>query len=424
MFGSIGSRQYLMLSLTLLYVGINLTSWFASDPVEMGDTYRYFGFAIFDPQNPGISTSLLYQILENTHAITFFQVCLATVSTLMLGWAVAQSTHFRLVGIALVALILVISLTSPLWSWQTLLATEGLSLSLATLWLAAIVFMLNPSNNTTFQVPALVLTGSVLVITKPQFVVIVVPVTVLLAIASSRRGWPGTSWILMVIGFLPAATFAIWRIMQLALDQSYGYLYVTNNYLDKVSTFRVYADANMPVCGPLTTAISGPSPWTDVTAMRDSLISLCPETYLWLKSGPTGVWNWSLAMPFESLSSAISTISKLTIEPYSPMMALPSQISQTLFPQVPSVIWMAGAWVIGIGLALSLGIRWKLSAFSIFSVFVVVISFAILMYGTWASDGIEHARHQAPWVLFSVLAGLVIPTATGKIHTVSRLNES
>jgi hypothetical protein len=43
-------------------------------------------------------------------------------------------------------------------------------------------------------------------------------------------------------------------------------------------------------------------------------------------------------------------------------------------------------------------------------------SFAVLIYFTWASDGIELARHQAPWVLFAIVAGLTVPVATAYVH--------
>ena len=42
-------RSIVAVAVAAFYSLWNLVAWFLSEPVEMGDTYRYFGFLIFDP---------------------------------------------------------------------------------------------------------------------------------------------------------------------------------------------------------------------------------------------------------------------------------------------------------------------------------------------------------------------------------------
>jgi hypothetical protein len=102
----------------------------------------------------------------------------------------------------------------------------------------------------------------------------------------------------------------------------------------------------------------------------------------------------------------------MIISPYSPMTAIPLEASSLLLPQIPAWIWLAAAWLIGIGLAFIAGYRGKPTRLTIISAVAMAGSFAVLIYFTWASDGIELARHQAPWVLFAIVAGLTVPIAT------------
>jgi hypothetical protein len=149
-----------------------------------------------------------------------------------------------------------------------------------------------------------------------------------------------------------------------------------------------------------------------MAAIRDQLISLCPESFLWLKSGPVSVINWTTQYPAESLSSMTAAMSDMIISPYSPMTATPPAVSSLILPEVPAWMWLAAAWLIGIALAFLAGYRSKPTRLTIISTLVMAGCFAVLIYFTWASDGIELARHQAPWVLFAIVAGLTVPVAT------------
>jgi hypothetical protein len=402
-------RSIVAVAVAALYLLWNLVAWFISEPVEMGDTYRYFGFLIFDPQNPGITTSFLYHSVEDPRLITLIQVALATCAFLLLAWVVATQTKWRVSGMVSSALVLLISMTVPFWSWQTLLATEGLTLSFSIFWLAAIIFSFNQERSPAILITALSVSATLLLLVRPQFVVLVLPASLLLAFALSRRTRSLPVLLAVIVGALPAIGFSVWRLLDLMGDKGYSYIYTMHNYVDKTTTFRAYADARMPTCEPLTAAINGPAPWTDMMAIRDQLISLCPETYLWLKNGPVSVISWTAQLPAESLSAATRAMSDMIITPYSPMTAIPNEVSSLLIPEIPSWIWLAGAWLIGIALAVLAGYHRKPSAITVISSLVMAASFAFLIYFTWASDGIELARHQVPWLLFAIAAGLTIP---------------
>lgn len=393
----------------VLYSVWNLIAWYVSEPTEMGDTYRYFGFLIFDAQNPGITTSFLYQSVQDPRLITLIQVVFATGAFVLLSWAVLITTQWRSVGIIVSTLVLLVSMTAPFWSWQALLATEGLTLSFSVFWLAAVISSFNSQRSPGIVITALTLSATLLLLVRPQFVVLVLPASLLLASAMARRNRSLAVFACAVAGVIPAVAFSVWRLLSLMGDKGYSYIYTMHNYVDKASTFRAYANDNMPACEPLTAAMNGPSPWTDMMAIRDQLIGLCPESFLWLKNGPVSVINWTIQFPAESLSAMTSSMSEMIISPYSPMTAVPDEVSSLLLPDVPAWIWLIAAWLIGVSLALLTGLRSRPSSLTVISTVVMTGSFAVLIYFTWASDGIELARHQAPWFLFAILAGLTIP---------------
>jgi hypothetical protein len=378
----------------------------------MGDTYRYFGFLIFDPQNPGITTSFIYQSVQDPRLITLIQVVLATSAFLLLAWAVLNQTKWRAAGIVASTLVLLISMTAPLWSWQTLLATEGLTLSFSVFWLAAVIMSFNRKHRPALVITVLSVSATLLLLARPQFVVLVLPASLLLAYAMSRRTHSLPVFIAATAGVIPAVGFSLWRLLALMGDKGYAFIYTMHNYVDKDSTFRVYADERMPACEPLTAAMNGPAPWTDMAAIRDQLINLCPESFLWLKNGPVSVINWTTQYPVESVSAMTAAMSDMVISPYSPMTAVPPSASSLLLPEVPAWMWLAAAWLIGMGLAFIAGYRSRPTALTIVSAVVMAASFAVLIYFTWASDGIELARHQAPWVLLAIAAGLTVPVST------------
>jgi uncharacterized membrane protein len=405
-------RAVITRAVAVVYLLWNLLAWYISTPTEMGDTYRYFGFLIFDAQNPGIMTSFLYQSIQDPRIITLIQVVLATIAFLVLVSAVLIQTKWRAAGIIASALVLLVSMTAPFWSWQTLLATEGLTLSFSVLWLAAVIMSFNRELRPAVVITALSVSATLLLLARPQFVVLVLPASLLIGFALSRRTRSLAVFVDAVAGVIPAVAFSLWRLLSLMGDKGYSFIYTMHNYVDKASTFRAYANERMPSCEPLTAAMNGPAPWSDMAAIRDQLISLCPESFLWLKSGPVSVLNWTTQYPAESLTSMTAAMSDMIISPYSPMTATPPAVSSLILPEVPAWMWLAAAWLIGIALAFLAGYRSKPTRLTIISTLVMAGCFAVLIYFTWASDGIELARHQAPWVLFAIVAGLTVPVAT------------
>ena len=117
-----------------------------------------------------------------------------------------------------------------------------------------------------------------------------------------------------------------------------------------------------------------------------------------------------------------AAMSDMIISPYSPMTAIPPAASSLILPEIPAWIWLAAAWLIGIGLAFIAGYRSKPTRLTIISTLVMAGSFTVLICFTWASDGIELARHQAPWVLFAIVAGLTVPVAAARNPTGSKVS--
>ena len=410
--------------IAIVYLTWNLIAWWITDPQEFGDTYRYFGSTLFDIQNPGVTPVLVYTTIEDPRLVTLAQVIVYSISWLVLAKVVAQRLNGTRIGPVLAVALLVISMTTPLWSWNTLLASESLSLSATTLWLAALIWATGPGIDHGLKVLALVAASAVLVITRPAMVIIVGAVVLIFGVWMWRRKSAFVAGLMALAAFAPFAIYALVRLQLLSTNETYRYRYAINNYVDKTSSFRAYADANMPVCEPLVNAVNGPAPWDEVWVLKEQLISVCPESFIWLRSSSTSILNWTFASPGNAVSNFFDAMPQVMLQPYSVGRAMPDFLSALIMPEWP--VWLLALVYLGLGATIAFlsGARLHLTPLWLSGFLVTVVAIIAYLYAVWGADGIEHNRHLFPITAFVPVAGLTLATTLISRKPQSNANSS
>lgn len=388
----------------LVYVGyavMNAIAWWIASPQEFGDTYRYFGSTLFDIQNPGITPVLLYTTVGSPEAITAIQVGLQTLAFVWLAIEVRASIASRRLGTVMAILVLLLSLTAPLWSWTALLGSESLTIAATVAWMAAVLRVLRRSSW-----GSVVLCGAAvlaMIVTRPMTAGVACAVIACLAVTRWRTA--RVPMLALGVTTLAAAAYGAARLSALSSEPTFRGRYALSNFIDKGPSFRTYALERMPACEPLVAAVNGPAPWQDGWQFQGSLISTCPETYLWMRSDATASQSWVLAMPHEAWANFVGIARDLGFVRYAPSGAFPDLPWQ----EAPTVLLAVAALAIGAVLTVVLArLRWNRSALA--SSVVVAVAVVVTGLVVWSADGIEHSRHLQPFTsLLPMAALLVVP---------------
>lgn len=403
------SRLPLPLIVATLYLFWNLAAWWISEPQAFGDTYRYLDGTILDIQNPGITPVLIYTTLENPKLITLAQILAYSLAWLMLAAVVTNRLRSSSVALLIGVGLLVLSMTTPLWSWNTFLSSESLSFTATTLWLATLIWARDRASTPGAAVTAVVTASAVLVITRPAMVAVVMPTLLIFGVWLWRREARPVAGVLTFIGFVPFAGYALVRLQLLAGDEVYRYRYAINNYVDKTSSFRAHADANMPACEPLVNAVNGPAPWDEVWILKEQLINICPESFLWLRSESTSLLKWSLATPGEAIGNFLEAMPRVLLQPYSAGRAMPDAVSSLLIPDWPAWLLVIIYTAIGIVLAVLAGAKLRITPLWLLGAATMAASCAAYLYAVWGADGIELNRHLLPLTAMLMVALVSLP---------------
>lgn len=230
------------------YIALTLVFWWLNPPQEFGDTYRYFGSRLFDIQNPGITPVWVYTTLVDPWRVTFVQTVLSALAWLTFAWTINRRITQPLLAWLLPLLVLLVSLTPVMWSWNSFLSSESLSRTATVLWMSAVVAFTKPTTRAWSTTLAVFAAGTLVIVTRPAVAVIVFPVTLLIAWwqwQSTRATLPAA---VTFIGAVASTGYGLVRLLLLSGDSTYRYRYAINNYVDKTSSFRAHADANMPQC--------------------------------------------------------------------------------------------------------------------------------------------------------------------------------
>ena len=392
------------------YLGIGLWGWRTHTPQEFGDTYRYFGSTLFDIQNPGITPVWVYTTLQDPWLVTLTQTLFSALAWLAFAWIIYSRVTMPILRIALPLLTLAVSLTPAIWSWNTYLSSESLSFSTAVLWVAAIGYGSTPTTRPWLTTAAVLGASSAFIITRPAVTVIVLPVSALVAwwqLRATRAPIPAA---VTLGGTAVVTVYGLIRLMLLSSDPIYRYRYAINNYVDKTSSFRAHADAQMPTCEPLIAAVNGPAPWDEVWVLKEQLMSVCTDSYLWLQSSQTAATSWVPAIPFDAVTNFFGSMSGVILAPYGPARVVPDAAEILLPLSTPWWILALGSIAIGLIIAAFAGVRPRSWVFAITSSLLVLASIAGYSFAVWAADGIELARHLLPVTALFPIVAVVMPT--------------
>jgi len=397
--------------LAVIYFAWNVIAASIHGMQDSYDTSRYYG-GVFDIQNPGISTTLLFTIVREPTWIMFALILLSCIAWLALTWMVVLRLHFSPVRWILGGLLLLISMSTPIWSWNTVLLSESLTQTSVVIWLATIIWMMGSGGSYRVQIISSTLAACFVIITRPQFLMIIVPAHIIFLFWRARR--PSGEWTISISAALATILFGSWgvyRLLQLASDDLYQYRYAIHNFVDKTPSFRAYALENMPTCKPLEEALLGPAPWTDVLAISRDMIPLCPETWLWFNSPDSRFSNWVLEIPAESWGNFVAVIFGLTFFAMSSGWAMPAQFSDLILS--PQQLWLWTGLYAALGLILALIARRHLgvSALGILATIALTASSFAFLFTVWGADGYDLSRHIYPFIPFVGIALLaLIPT--------------
>lgn len=246
-----------------------LSGWAAArnEPQSFGDTYRYLENSFLDIQNPGITPSLILQLAGEPNRMLWVQVVISIMAWAALSIAIIMRTRFHPIGWILGVVVLAISLVTPVWSWNSLLASESTAISVGILWLAALIWASDRATGP--RLTTLTIAGGLLTVTRPQTAIAVLAITLVYAIWWGRRRSAVLVPILAALSVVGFFTWGVYRLLSLATEPAYRLYYATNNLLDKGS-YRDYALSRAPACQPLNDLIVGPQPWPDLFIFRSS----------------------------------------------------------------------------------------------------------------------------------------------------------
>jgi len=404
--------------IAISFVIWNFIAWAISDAQEFGDTYRYFGSTIFDIQNPGITPVIFYTTLENPDVVTFLQVAIFCAAFLLSAGAVAARLNWRPLGLALASLLLVVSMTTSIWSWNMFLSSESMAISCGILWLASLIWLAH--RRTPSSLFLSVLAGANLIVDRPQLTPIVVVVSGVVTIWFWKVHHRVLPALLSFVAVLPFAGWGIARLYLLSTDATFRYRYAIDNLMDKTPSFRSHAFENIGVCAPITDAINGPKPWDDVWVLKDNLASVCPDAFLWLQGSKSSFSNWFLEIPTATLQNFYDVAINFRNSPYSAARAMPEWASSILMPDIATWLLTVIYLVAGIGVAIALGRRLKFTLFNVISTVLTLVTIVLTTLVIWGADGIEHDRHLIPLTLLLPIAALLLPATLSGQSKISK----
>lgn len=397
------------------YTILSLILWAGRPAEENFDSYRYLGdwgwefWAILNPLNGGVATNVLYALAPDPQAISLLQVLISIAAWSLLAWAIVRRLAGSWVAWALSSLTLLVSFQSIFWSQHFAIASESLVFSAVVFWLAAIVLLAGTSEPGYMSVAALTLGMLAIAATRPQAMLVLIPVQVVILLWWTRRERNFRSLTFALPALLPIAAFALFRVYQVSQHDRWPFRYALHNLVDKGPSFREYALDRMPPCEPVTAALNGPQPWTDVLALDNTMINVCPETYMWFKSDAISVFTWVPEIPGAALANFMTALPGLTLARWTDVMALPSGVDAALMPNLNPWWFLAVSLVSGVILAAAAGVRPRITLFSVIGVVIVLGSAFAYVFAVWAADGVDFGRHVFPVIPFIALAALIMP---------------
>ena len=395
-----------LIVVSITYVIWNLLAATLSSMEFSWDSDRYFS-TVLDPQNPGVITTALFRAIENHTAIMFVLVGIYAAVWLILVWGIVRAFRGSAAGWVLSILLLLISMSTPLWSWNTVLLSESLTTSAVVLWIASVVWFIASRERSAGMLAWTSVATLAVVACRPQLLIVVIPAQLILIFLNRDRASRAT--LIVNVGIVAGALgLGLLRLYQFAASGSFQYLYVLHNFIDKQDSFRPYALEVMPRCEPLEQALAGPAPWPDTLNLGGNLIPVCPETWLWFNSDAAQFPAWFLERPAETITNFLNVIPHLIFYPMSVSQAIPAPISNVILNPLHLWLWTFAYALIGVIFVLSIRKSLPISVRGVVAGLLITASVIVFVFIVWGADGYDLSRHVYPVVPFIGVAILAI----------------
>jgi hypothetical protein len=385
---------------------------------------------------PGFVVQALYALVRRQDVAVVAQLLLSITSWLTLAAVVYRSLRKNVWTAVTAALVVVLfSLLPPVVMWDRMLLTESVSLSAAVLWLSAVTTVWRRSSGT--SAAALAVASSLAVATRPQNIVVVLPVT----LASlgwtlfRRHGATAQARPLIVLScavIVAALPWSLW-VTERSAAVWRDFLNQTRTiyYADSDDYFEFLLSRGMPRCPYLrevAQSLSGTletdswdASFAAWRAAEPQLESQCPGIIAWIRAESPQPIDL-LAEPrivvrilLEDLTFAIRGV-----DPYTPDNEFLVQLDVPPYlGGVYGTVFASGLAGTVTCLAMGTGIMGALAARrhrrAPLLAAGVVVGVAIALFGTFVvlaatADGGELDRHSLPWSTLLPLVLLVAPT--------------
>lgn len=400
------STRLALIAVSIGYLAWNLIAAAFSSMEFSWDSDRYFS-TFFDPQNPGIITTGLFRLIRNHTAIMFVLVGIYAVVWLILVWGIVRAFRGSATGWILSILMLLISLSAPLWSWNTVLLSESLTTSSVVLWIASVVWLVSSRGKAPAMLAWTSLATLLVISSRPQLLIVMIPAQLTVILLNRDRLSRGLLGVNLGIVFA-AIGLGLLRLYQFAASGSFQYLYVLHNFIDKQESFRPYALETMPKCEPLEQALAGPAPWPDTLNLGGNLVPVCPETWLWFNSDAAQFPAWFLERPTETITNFLNVIPHLVFYPMSVGQAIPTPVSNVILNPLHLWLWTFAYALLGLIFVLTIRKRIPISVRGIVAGLLIAVSVVTFVFIVWGADGYDLSRHVYPVVPFIGVAVLAI----------------
>lgn len=343
------------------------------------------------------------------------QGALGAFSWMMLALAVGNLLN-KWPRILAVGAILLLSLVSPITSWNSFALTESLAISSATLWLACVLWLFavlrcESHHANLLGRTALLATSTVFaLLARPQLMIMILLPTAMMIVWALRVDEHDRKPLLRVlVASIPIAV-TVWAIAALARtngDPSLRYWYALNNAAQKQG-FRNWVLQQSPPCALLNSNTG----WEGITPLRSELQVQCEGTHAYLIAHGSGL-HWLLSEPatvlteFATVASGLWPLAIVGEQP--PMLPAPfNNLFLGSTGMLQNFMWpLVAAIVLGmIAVKPSKAtFDWRGAVLAV----SLVVSTVLLIFFSWLMDGMEELRHVIPGSTLIPVVCFLIP---------------
>lgn len=356
------------------------------------DSNRYFSpTSIFSLENAGIFYSIFVRAVDDFPGITFSQILFSTFSWLLLSFSVLR-LFSGWIGMLCATGTLFIALQESVTNWNNLFLSESVAISMAALWLASILLLLKPSHNRvllTYQLSIFTLTSFLLILNRPQAIILVFPIGIALVIAN-RKPVGKVSASIVTFSLIAIAIGASWRLFMIAKNSPFATSY-TQHLLEFRIGFTQYA-LQKAGCSPISNVSQ--NSFADI-------MNYCPNLEKLVAENKLSFMSWTFAQPNEALASFLKWL--LSEAEYMNYSSAPTVLNGYLANQVLGVgfpfLTIVGLYVAFAVIVTFLSLILQKIGFSLTRFWFVLGFFGLLftyVFVAWGVDGIEMSRHTLP----------------------------